>query len=71
METLKDLKGKEFWNACSEGNLEKPKELYNQPNDVINWSNPNYYNFTGLLIACDKNRKNVVTITSSNNLKSR
>ena len=41
METLKDLKGKEFWNACSEGNLEKPKELYNQPNDVINWSNPN------------------------------
>ena len=44
-------KEQEFYNACSDGKLEKVKELSLQIDD-INWGNPNDFDQTGLFISC-------------------
>ena len=53
------IKEKEFWISCRKGDLEKVKELAKQMTD-INWSNEKKESKTGLHIACDQGRIEIV-----------
>jgi len=49
----------EFWISCRKGDLEKVKELSKLVSD-INWVNDKRKRLTGLHIACERGRRDIV-----------